>query len=634
MEHTRFKHEDWARVRFGAGTPWRRCWFVVSPPDEKEVQKARKTMKRQSAYDRSPPLIRGDIKFYESKKTKRSKPMATITNAYAAYAIYPQAVPLIDQSTLVKIEGTITIHSPPFQSSSEGLVFVMPETHAAVSGFETMLRFLVPTFDTFHLYGRPTRLIAATNHIKSIMFAFPKSRRYGYMEVLDIANLMQAPDSLNWNEGQWRQQLKQATMNRLSAGGGSAASSISSSKPRYRASMPNRHSNMPVGGPRLFSPVSDVQPSLAQSADNIIPEIPRNGSPGYHSQGSSDFGGLSAPLRPPKIRSNDSPVSSVSNLADERPGTGSTTDRRNAENEWRKYGFHQTTTVREDLVPPSPPAPVSSPPAFVHGPGETPLVRPRPSRDATNANNRMSNATFMQLTAAGNMGAVGAGRSPVSLAARSRTDGFGQQHVPTNTSPYPSGARGLGVSDVNWRASSEVVASPSPVASSSTHHSGGTPPINKNRLSLDTGKAIKRKPAPPVGVTSPAAEPSLEDLRHTLDEDVLNKIAPHQQSATSPSKDSRQDEESVYDDMSAASPDYSSTHESIYSGKESVKSAQQPRMGVMKTVGGGPIPQRGVVIGDAHYPVEQPPPVTFRYPTCGLWSYHDLSAHQWTPIHC
>ncbi len=28
IERTKMKHEDWARVRFGAGTPWRRCWCV------------------------------------------------------------------------------------------------------------------------------------------------------------------------------------------------------------------------------------------------------------------------------------------------------------------------------------------------------------------------------------------------------------------------------------------------------------------------------------------------------------------------------------------------------------------------------------------------------------------------------
>src|ERR1700684_1818070 len=42
MERSRMKYEDWARVRFGAGNPWRRCWFVVTPPDEKEYQKMQK----------------------------------------------------------------------------------------------------------------------------------------------------------------------------------------------------------------------------------------------------------------------------------------------------------------------------------------------------------------------------------------------------------------------------------------------------------------------------------------------------------------------------------------------------------------------------------------------------------------
>ena len=75
------------------------------------------------------------------------------------YALYPQSKPLIDQSTLVKIEGKITVHSKK-ESVTEGFVFVMPESHPAVSGFEMMLRFLFPVWDTFNLYGRPNRLIA------------------------------------------------------------------------------------------------------------------------------------------------------------------------------------------------------------------------------------------------------------------------------------------------------------------------------------------------------------------------------------------------------------------------------------------------------------------------------------------
>src|ERR1700761_7020949 len=67
MERNRMKYEDWARVRFGAGTPWRRCWFVVSPPDEKEYQKAQKAGKKRSPYEKAP-VLKGDLKFYETKK--------------------------------------------------------------------------------------------------------------------------------------------------------------------------------------------------------------------------------------------------------------------------------------------------------------------------------------------------------------------------------------------------------------------------------------------------------------------------------------------------------------------------------------------------------------------------------------
>src|ERR1700761_5778086 len=95
MFRTQFPHEDWARVRFGAGTPWRRCWCVISPPDEKEYAKAQKTLKKSSAYERVK-VPKGEIRFYDTRKvTKKTRPIATITDAFAAYAIYPQSKPLI-----------------------------------------------------------------------------------------------------------------------------------------------------------------------------------------------------------------------------------------------------------------------------------------------------------------------------------------------------------------------------------------------------------------------------------------------------------------------------------------------------------------------------------------------------------
>ena len=84
MERNKFKYEDWARVRFGAGTPWRRCWFVITPPDEKEYQKMQKNLKKKSPYEK-PQVLNGDLKFYESRKIgKRTLPIATISNAYSA----------------------------------------------------------------------------------------------------------------------------------------------------------------------------------------------------------------------------------------------------------------------------------------------------------------------------------------------------------------------------------------------------------------------------------------------------------------------------------------------------------------------------------------------------------------------
>ncbi|KAL6716023.1 hypothetical protein ACLMJK_006985 [Lecanora helva] len=239
MDRTRIRNEDWARVRFGAGTPWRRCWCVITPPDEKDFQKQQKLAKKKSAYERTAPL-KGNIKFYDTKKTKKAQPIATINDAYSAYAIYPQSKPLIDQSTLVKIEGSITIHSTP-ETTTDGFVFAMPEVHPAVTGFEMMLRYLFPVYDVFALYGRPTRLIADTLDTRGLMFALPQERRYGYLEILDVAGLIHETGSQSWSDREWRKRMKDLTSQRM-------ARMTTNGRPRsransyrgYRNSLPSR----------------------------------------------------------------------------------------------------------------------------------------------------------------------------------------------------------------------------------------------------------------------------------------------------------------------------------------------------------------------------------------------------------
>ncbi|KAF8419665.1 hypothetical protein EV426DRAFT_538314, partial [Tirmania nivea] len=210
MQRTRFKYEDWARVRFAAGEPWNKYWAVITPPDEKSYQKWKKEIKKGK--EPREPLVLGNIKFYATKKTKKATPVATITKAYSCYAIYPQSEALIEHSTLVKIEGQLSQNA---SEPREGFVFVMPDTHPSVSGFEMMIRWLFPTFDAFHLYGRPERLAADVMDMRSLMFAMPREAKYGYLEVADVAHLISADKQKIFSEMDWRRKLKELTLRKM-----------------------------------------------------------------------------------------------------------------------------------------------------------------------------------------------------------------------------------------------------------------------------------------------------------------------------------------------------------------------------------------------------------------------------------
>ena len=361
MFRSQFAHEDWARVRFGAGTPWRRCWCVISPPDEKEYSKAQKTLKKGSAYERTR-APKGDIKFYDTRKvTKKTRPMATISDAYACYAIYPQSKPLIDQSTLVKLEGLVTIHTSP-ESTTEGFVFIMPEVHAAVTGFEMMLRFLFPVFDTFGLYGRPNKLVADTLDQRGLMFAMPRDRRYGYLDILDVSSLIHAKGSQGWSEGQWRREMKKLTgermMNQVDGSGvdGSGVDSRQSSQRRNttsRTSMPPSRSAVRFGGEEELihsTPGSRSQSPVQMSrAENRLPRTDSAPQPGA--------------FQSPHKRS-------VSEAQDYRKFQSETPSRLS----------YETGRPGEDDLPPPPPA-HGGPLGASVGAAAAPRYQPRPSRN-------------------------------------------------------------------------------------------------------------------------------------------------------------------------------------------------------------------------------------------------------------
>ncbi|KAI2606551.1 hypothetical protein GGR54DRAFT_644166 [Hypoxylon sp. NC1633] len=426
MERARTPMDQWVRVRFGAGVPWRRCWCVITPPDEKEFQKAQKEHKKKSPYDRShAPLLKGDIKFYDTRKDKKNKkmlPIATISDAYSAYALYPQAKSLIDASTLVKIEGNITIHSDP-PSSSEGFVFIMPEVHPAVSGFEMMLRFLFPTWDTFGLYGRPGRLVASVLDSRSLMFAMPKHKRYGYLELLDVSGLILTDGSASWNEREWRKKLKELTGTRMTAmdDGGSGSSSQTNSqnkrlsfspapvapgasaKPRVGfadATPPSARTSRSMSLSSRPPPRTDSAPPTNRERDPSALAVGKAG----HTRNASDSNIPGAmPPQPPPHQDNpyaSSPTSSVRGPGPARAfmnDLAATPERMSSDEERTDTPIRDFEGMRRMQTP----EPVSQPPSFSHAPGHVPTTRPYHSPEMRRANSRLSMTTLTQLAKAG-----------------------------------------------------------------------------------------------------------------------------------------------------------------------------------------------------------------------------------------
>ncbi|KAI9842356.1 MAG: hypothetical protein M1837_007276 [Sclerophora amabilis] len=431
MERARMNTEDWARVRFGAGTPWRRCWCVISPPDEKVYQKHQKQAKKKSSYDRPPPPLKGDIKFYDSKKTKKVQPIATITDAFSAYAIYPQSKALIDQSTLVKVEGTITIHSQP-ASTTEGFVFVMPESHAAVSGFEMMLRWLFPVFDTFGLYGRPSKLIADTLDVRGLMFAMPRERRYDYLEILDVSSLIHTEGSHKWREADWRRKMKELTAKRIqTVASGTRQGSRSGSRRGPRTSLPSRPSviqfddrasvmSSPLGRDNEYPASANELPAhtpprktaTAPPAHGPFATPRHNRSVSesldyshYHGENMNGYA-TPPPPPPPPHRAELHALDGMSRVDHSSDSNDASLGRSSSESDFRSQNPANPPLRHQEGG--STPDPIAPPPAFAHQPGAKPGSRPGQAPELRRANSRMSSETLSQLARAGGIATAGA----------------------------------------------------------------------------------------------------------------------------------------------------------------------------------------------------------------------------------
>ena len=630
MERTKFRHEDWARVRFGAGTPWRRCWCVIEPPDEKEWQRATKTMKKRSAYER-PSYPKGDIKFYDTKKTKKVTPIATITDAYSVYAIYPQSKPLIDQSTLVKVEGKITIHSNP-ESKTEGFVFVMPELHPAVTGFEMMLRWLFPVYDIFQLYGRPNRLIADKSDAKGLMFAMPQERRYGYLDIIDVAALIHTDGSIKWSEREWRKQLKEMTARRMQSIAQDGPARDLESRRGHRNSMGSRNGVHYEDGASIRSTPSRNGHQHNMSTDAVFATQRKVTAPAamggitvapqsYHNRSVSETV-MASPskgrrqnngyvpsrlsmdhVESPQDDMDISPVPSAhprhpNNLRPGQRGEAELVDSRNSSDSdlrIRRARSH-AEDVHQDMRQTTPPGPVAAPPSFQHHANDRPQKRPEVRPEVMRQKSRMSNATLDQMVQASKNNSEGAAGVAAVAAWRAKNGGQNENQPPPGVTTTPDDRGHSANQGQETMVADRYAQSPAdfrpPEKRQPSEHSITRKPVPRG----DSQHSTSRKPASRDQSQHSTSRKSAHrgDSQHSVSRNPV-PIAPTQSipavpqrlmSEESAAQYSNSDYENDHLNDSDESPDYASTRKS----EDNKSEKSLPRRGVLRTVGDTGVP--------------------------------------------
>lgn len=202
LQNKKDNYKDWVSVRLGPGLPWRRCYAIISQLPVKTSSALSK--KKKASYEF------GRIMLYEdSKSTKRSNLIYTITGAKAVYAVYPSSPLLIDSSTILKLDNVSLEQHNDTSEISEGLsLSLMPEKHNGVPGYDTIVRSLIPILNAFKLYGRPKGLIADRNDPESLLFALPNPPHIYYLELEDVLPLASGEDALAWKMHDWSNQIR------------------------------------------------------------------------------------------------------------------------------------------------------------------------------------------------------------------------------------------------------------------------------------------------------------------------------------------------------------------------------------------------------------------------------------------
>ena len=255
------KYSGWVRTRFSWSTKWQKCWIVVSDTPSSWFAGAGNGLHERILHKFSnKQSLRGEARFYESRRDAKNKPIAILGNVYAAYAVYPEKPFLVDSSTLIKVEGSLhtgrgmkdvfvllmpddirsssnsnasSPNSSPVTSSGTPAFpastsrnrissspsffpnFHLAPKETASAAFESMLTWLVAFYDAFNLYGRPDKLITDAGQVDSLIFAMPTSLDDAYLDVEDVFVTLAQDGHLEdatYSSREWRNKLKELTL--------------------------------------------------------------------------------------------------------------------------------------------------------------------------------------------------------------------------------------------------------------------------------------------------------------------------------------------------------------------------------------------------------------------------------------
>ncbi len=191
---SRFLVKNWVNLRFGSGGgKWIHCFVIIEPSKSSIRSKKRKI---------------GSFKIFKNEKEKKKDLIAEVKFIYSCSAMYPSSSVLIESSNLLKIEGDIICKD----GTNHNVLEIMPDPHAAVPGYDTLIRFLLPLYDAFLLYGRPDHLDSSRTSESSLFFGLPQLPATEYLTVDDAVSVIARNGSSQgfdkWNRWEWFDALK------------------------------------------------------------------------------------------------------------------------------------------------------------------------------------------------------------------------------------------------------------------------------------------------------------------------------------------------------------------------------------------------------------------------------------------